>query len=143
MRFCKEYFIVKSVSPESLLTLRWRDHFLRNRRRDSEIPWTEPRRLVDEERPVVARSVQQFQLGERSEGKELQRRGEEFAARAGDRYFCKALGLFIGEEQRHSAQLGRRWMDLEGIPRLRRHWMDQRSAKFESSPDLSWRCRFR
>ncbi len=72
----------------------------------------------------MARSVQQFQLGERSEGRGLQRRGAEFAARAGDRYFSEALRLFIGEEQRHSRQLGR-WMDLEGIPRLGRHWMDQ------------------
>jgi hypothetical protein len=124
LQFKRKYFIVQSVTLEFSPSLRWRDHFLHNRWRDGEIPWTDPRRLTDEERRAVARSVQQFQLGERAEGRGLQRRGAEFAARAGDRYFAEALRLFVGEEQRHSAQLGR-WMDLEGIPRVERHWVDQ------------------
>src|SRR5262249_41548303 len=75
------------------------------------------------ERANVAESIQQFQLGENSEGRAFLQRGEEHARRAGDPWFVPALSLFIAEEQRHAAWLGR-FLDRERIPHLKRHWVD-------------------
>jgi hypothetical protein len=85
------------------------------------MPWDDPYRLTREERSAVASSIQQFQLGEGSEGNAFIQRARRFA---GDAEFIPALRLFIQEEQRHSASLGR-FLDLHGIPWLKKHWLDQ------------------
>ncbi len=74
-------------------------------------------------RDLLAASVPHFQLGEGSDGLGLLSRAREFANRRGCPELASAMELFIREEQRHSAVLGR-WMDQEGIPRLRKHWVD-------------------
>lgn len=85
-----------------------------------DLPWDEEYRLTPHERQAIAASVQQFQLGEGSEGHHFLQRGRELR----DPFFVPALVAFIGQEQRHSAYLGR-FMDRQGIPRLGRHWVDQ------------------
>src|SRR5262249_15155537 len=42
---------------------------------------------------------------------------------AADAWFLPALDLFIAEEQGHSRLLGQ-FLDREGIPRLKRHWLN-------------------
>jgi hypothetical protein len=88
------------------------------------MPWTDPYRLSLEERSAVAGSIQQFQLGEGSEGNAFIRRAQIFAESVGDSGFVPTLQLFIKEEQRHSAGLGR-FLDLHRIPHLKKHWLDQ------------------
>ncbi|SRR5579884_1042151 len=89
----------------------------------AEFPWDDPYALSREERAAAAASIQQFQLGENSEGRHLLFRGDQHSRRAGDPWFVPALRLFIAEEQRHAEWLGR-FLDRERIPRLQHHWVD-------------------
>jgi len=88
-----------------------------------DLPWDCPRRLSDNERQTVQKSIQQFQLGEGAEGRRLLKRGAAWSAHSGDTHFVDVLSLFIKEEQRHSRQL-LRFMEREGIPSLAEHWVD-------------------
>jgi hypothetical protein len=101
----------------------WYRRFLRNRDSPCALPWHDPDLLSATERHLVARSMQQFQLGEWAHGRGLMRRASSHTIRTADYWFLPALELFIAEEQRHSRILGE-FLDREGIPRLTRHWLD-------------------
>jgi hypothetical protein len=109
--------------PHSAVSKYWCSYFLANTFDPRELPWDDPYRLTSAERRATAHSIAQFQLGEGAQGRRLQERGRAYAAAAGDASFSQALSLFVKEEQRHSADLGR-FMDAQGIPRLPRHWVD-------------------
>lgn len=79
--------------------------------------------LTAREKVAVAKSIQQFQLGEGSKGRRLLARGTRYARCANDPFFAAALDLFIKEEQQHSAYLAA-FMASQGIPRVSRHWVD-------------------
>jgi hypothetical protein len=81
------------------------------------LPWDDGYRLSGAERAVVIESIQQFQLGENAQGRRLLERAETL-----DAEFVQALRLFIKEEQRHSALLGR-FLKTQGSPCLHRHWV--------------------
>ncbi len=101
----------------------WCSHFLANRLDPREMPWDDPYILSVAERNAIQHSIQQFQLGEGSEGRRLLDRGRAHARAVGDPRFSEALSLFIKEEQRHSAHL-LRFMRGQGIPQLSSHWVD-------------------
>jgi hypothetical protein len=101
----------------------WREYFRRNAASLLPIPWELGVTLMEAERAAIAASVQQFQLGESSDGDEFIARGREYARISGDAQYLPALRRFIAEEQRHGRDLGR-FMDLAGIPRIRRAWAD-------------------
>ena len=67
--------------------------------------------------------MQEFQLGEQSEGRHLRRAARDYARRTGDTAYSRAVELFIREEQHHAALLGR-FMDMAGIARVRHTWVD-------------------
>ncbi len=79
--------------------------------------------LTENERRIVTPSIQQFQLGEGSRGQRLLERGQRYGRRVNDPLFAGALDLFIKEEQQHSRYLAA-FMESQGIPLLRRHWVD-------------------
>jgi hypothetical protein len=101
----------------------WREYFRRNAASLLEIPWELGVRLTESERAAIAASIQQFQLGESSDGDQFLARGREYARVSGDVQYLPALRRFIAEEQRHGRDLGR-FMDLADIPRIRRAWAD-------------------
>jgi hypothetical protein len=103
---------------------RWHDHFLENRDRAGALPWQDSYRLDARELRLVARSIQQFQLGEWARGRGFVRRAASHPVLAADSCFVPALRLFIAEEQEHSGILGR-FLNREGIPRLTNHWLDE------------------
>ncbi len=103
-------------------SLDWLSYFTLNSLEPA-LPWKDACRLSPGERAAVARSIQQFQLGENSEGRGLLRRAREYGARTGDAHFPEAVALFIQEEQRHSRLLGH-FLELNSIPCLGRHWVD-------------------
>jgi hypothetical protein len=88
-----------------------------------DLPWHDTRTLTPEERAAITTSIQQFQLGEGSNGRRLLERGQEYAKAVDDPLFTAALARFVEEEQRHSWYLAR-FMEVQGIPVLRRHWVD-------------------
>src|SRR5262245_33376323 len=87
------------------------------------IPWADARVLSDTERRAIASSIQEFQLGESSEGKHLRAAAHSYATRAGDPEYAIAIALFIGEEQRHAAYLAR-FLRQEGLPLRPSTWAD-------------------
>lgn len=103
-------------------SLDWLSYFTLNTLEPS-LPWRDAGPLPPGERAIVARSIQQFQLGENSQGRGLLRRAREFGARRGDAHFPEAIALFIQEEQRHSRILAR-FLDLNSVPCLERDWVD-------------------
>lgn len=101
----------------------WHRHFLHHREHPGPHPWHDPYRLSSAERRLVARSIQQFQLGEWARGRGLLRRASAHPVLSADPWFLPSLELFIAEEQGHSAMLGR-FLDREHIPRLAHDWVD-------------------
>lgn len=101
----------------------WEAWFRRSLENSPEIPWESAVNLTAAERETIRSSVQEFQLGEQSEGRHLKRAAREHAQRSGDAAYFRAVNLFIREEQHHAALLGR-FMDLAGIARARRTWVD-------------------
>jgi hypothetical protein len=101
----------------------WCVYFRVNRRRLIRIPWECGAELTAEERAVLIPSIQEFQLGESSDGGNLKRLARQYAAETGDLAYPQAMNLFIAEEHRHSRYLGR-FLDLAGAPRLESSWTD-------------------
>jgi hypothetical protein len=81
-------------------------------------------RLSEEERRAVLPSIAIFQLGESGQGRHLFHAAEAWAEASGDHEYVAALRLFIDEEHRHAAVLGR-YLDLAGYPRLTKNWTDR------------------
>ena len=105
---------------------RWHDHFLENRSCAAALPWQDSYHLsASRIARLVARSIQQFQLGELARGRGFVRRAAHASGpRERIRPFVPTLRLFIEEEQEHSGILGR-FLDREQIPRLTNHWLDE------------------
>lgn len=101
----------------------WCKYFLDNALAEHHLPWNNACKLSAHERVVVESSIQQFQLGEGSQGRRLLKRGIRYSRRVNDPHFPRALYLFIKEEQRHSAHL-LRFMEQQGIQPVSKHWID-------------------
>ena len=101
----------------------WTEYFRANGLTGGVQPWSDPYRLSEEEKLAIRSSIQQFQLGEGSDGHHFRRRAEEFCRANGEESYLEALSLFIAEEQRHSADL-QRFMERQSIPVLETHWVD-------------------
>lgn len=101
----------------------WVQAFQRNAESLLDIPWHEGVALTDAERRLLAPSLPAWQLGESSDGRHLLQAATRHAEQTGDLDFVHAIRLFIGEEQRHGADLGRA-LDLAGIPRKTWDWGD-------------------
>ena len=102
----------------------WYRHFLEKRDSPCGLPWQDSYLLCTAECQLVARSIQQFQLGEWARGRGLVRRASLHPVLSTDLWFLPSLELFIAEEQQHSAILGR-FLDRERLPRLSNYWLDR------------------
>lgn len=111
--------------------------FFRARRERSLSAVDEPA-LDGSKRRLIARSIATFQLGESSDGAQLRAAAAAFARRWDLEVLPEITDLFIREEQFHAALLGR-FMEANGIPRLRSQWSDRvfrllrRLAGFEAA----------
>ncbi len=101
----------------------WCYYYHRNAERLLTLPWQRGAELTEAERETVAASLQEFQLGESSEGRNLLRRAEQYAERADDPEYIEAMRLFVREEQRHARLLGH-FLRLAGIELLQRSRLD-------------------
>lgn len=88
------------------------------------LPWSHAQTLSEDELTLVSGSIQQFQLGEGSDGSGLIRRGRASRLAELDPDFLPSLELFIQEEQRHSRHLAR-FLQREGVDLLQKHWVDR------------------
>jgi len=97
----------------------WKEYFLQNRKHFSDIDFDKEDQLTEEERKAIFSSIQQFQIGENSEGKHLY----SFAKRFPDPVYLECIRIFIPEEQMHAKVLGR-FMNKHDIPVIKSHWTD-------------------
>ena len=101
---------------------RWLSYFRSNQPEPDEIPWDRAASLPPSLRDILIPSLQQFQLGENASGLHFLALARAHGRATGDPDFPEAIALFIAEEQRHSALLGR-YLRLVGAPLLREHWI--------------------
>ena len=106
-------------SPRS--SREWLEHFRTNEEPEA-LPEGGPR-LSEGEREAVISSIQEFQLGESSEGRHLRRRAAEYAKKSGDEEYLWATEYFIREEQRHARYL-RDYLASEGYRTVKKRWVD-------------------
>lgn len=97
----------------------WEQYFLSNRNHFDHIDWNENRSLTPAERKAITASLSQFQRGEHSEGKHF----IQFAGSLNDESYTSTIKVFIKEEQDHAMVLGR-FMEMQGMEKLRHHWLD-------------------
>ena len=100
----------------------WVAHFKENARH-KRINWNLTPTITADEVDVVLPSLQAWQLGETSEGRQLIAVSTRYANTIGDPEYLEAIKLFIKEEQKHGNNLGR-YIDKIGKPRLKRNWGD-------------------
>jgi len=111
----------RQTEAENSLT--WCEHFGAYVSRQRDIPWSEAILLSEEQRRVLLPSLQDFQLGESSEGRHGMARAEAYGDRIGDPHYVHAIRLFFAEENRHADYLAR-YLRLHGVEPIRRSWTD-------------------
>jgi hypothetical protein len=104
-------------------TAEWFDYFKSNRNILEAIDWERGRGLTDDEKLRIFDSIREFQLGESSEGRNLNEFARYYSGKNADPLYYESVKLFIREEQRHSQALGR-FMEREGIPKLEKSFVD-------------------
>lgn len=109
--------------PYPTSTPGWLTHFQRNSASLLPVPWHLGAEIDAAERRAIAGSIRAFQLGESSDGAHLLRYARLDGERCGDPLYGEVTRLFIAEEQRHAADLGR-FMKQNGIELARRDWTD-------------------
>ena len=82
-----------------------------------DLPWDDDPQLGSEELAAIAASVQEFQLGESSDGRRGLAIAREHAERSGDPLYTEAVAAFFAEEHRHARELGR-FLQLVDVPLL-------------------------
>ena len=110
-------------TAEQVHSVRWCDHFLGNADRQLPIPWDAGCGLSEQQRAALIPSLQDFQLGESSEGKHGLARAAAYGRRIGDPHYAEAVRLFFAEENRHAAYLAR-YLALAGTTTIGRSWTD-------------------
>src|SRR4051812_26649114 len=97
--------------PAVWTSARWVAYFHANAGRRRPVPWEDGAGVTVEEVAAITPSLRGWQLGETSDGRHLLTAAARYAARENDPEFLTAVRLFIAEEQRHGADLGR-FLDL-------------------------------
>jgi 1,2-phenylacetyl-CoA epoxidase catalytic subunit len=110
-------------SGRSSESRKWYTHFSLRSMTALHVSPNEAVQLTNKEIRAITASIQQFQLGESSRGQRLLDRGQEYGRMVNDPMFAGALEMLIKEEQQHSQYLAA-FMESQGIPRLRKHWVD-------------------
>jgi len=114
------------TNPESVHSAesrRWFTHFSLRSMTALHVSPNEAVQLTNQEFRAITASIQQFQRGESSRGLRLLERGQKYGRMVDDPMFAGALEMLVKEEQQHSQYLAA-FMESQGIPRLRKHWVD-------------------
>lgn len=88
-----------------------------------DIDWKVAPAITSNEKEGILDSLKAWQLGETSDGANLKRATHKYALRHDDPVYEEAIALFIKEEQKHGANLGK-YIDLIGEQRKTKDWGD-------------------
>ena len=100
----------------------WVIHFNENLQKQR-IDWEISPTIKPEELQKIRYGLRAWQKGETSDGNNLKTAALRYAQKTNDLQYFKAICLFIKEEQKHGANLGR-YIDLIGDQRLNFDWGD-------------------
>jgi hypothetical protein len=100
----------------------WIDYFKHNSQQHR-INWDMQPSLTQQELESILQSIQAWQLGESSDGRNLIRASAIYAQKIGDINYVNAVELFIKEEQKHGNNLGK-YLDAIHQPRIKKNWGD-------------------
>jgi hypothetical protein len=100
----------------------WIAHFKANALQ-KRIDWNQKPTITPGETKTILKSLQAWQLGETSEGRQLIAAAEKYASRTAEAGYVGAIKLFIKEEQKHGNNLGL-YLDRIGKPRIKKNWGD-------------------
>lgn len=103
-------------------SLYWVNYYTQNLK-NKRIDWSIKPTLSEVEKKSILKSLQAWQLGETSEGKNLIEAATKHAKQLHDENYTNAIKLFIKEEQKHGNNLGR-YIDLIGEKRIKKDWGD-------------------
>jgi len=109
-------------------TKSWIDYFRINATR-KRIDWSLQPSISPGQIGVILHSLQAWQLGETSDGKNLLRAATKYARKINDPDYVESIALFIKEEQKHGDHLGK-YLDAIGQKRIRTDWGDTLFRKF-------------
>lgn len=110
----------------------WKNYLIDNKSHFSFIDWEQvSTELTAAEKENITSSIQKFQKGENSEGKNL----IHYAKETGDAEYYETIKHFIREEQRHALILGK-FMKINGIPKIKDHWVDSFFRKIRTLSGL-------
>ena len=121
MLFCRKPPTHYQTSPWT--SRQWVDYFRKNAKRLLDLPWELGPDWTESEKKAVRCSMQDFQLGESSEGRTLLASTRRHAEKTGDPAYLEAMRLFIAEEGRHARTLGA-FLDHAGVPLLQHTKLD-------------------
>lgn len=100
----------------------WLNHFQENLKKER-INWSLQPNITEAEKAIIVKSLQAWQLGETSEGKQLMRASERYATQISDTLYPKVVELFIQEEQKHGRNLGE-YLTQIGEKTIQKDWGD-------------------
>ncbi len=109
---------------ENYTSTKWKEHFDNNKKYIASFLERKDLRLSSEELAIISSSIQQFQLGESSEGANLKRLAKQQSLLLNDPEYYFAMEAFIGEENDHSLILKHLMLGNQ-IPELTNCWLDQ------------------
>ncbi|CAN5882635.1 hypothetical protein BH23ACT11_BH23ACT11_22270 [soil metagenome] len=121
------------ISHRPLNSREWLERF-RGNEEPEVLPEGGPK-LTEAGQEAVILSVQKFQLGENSEGKNLHRRTGEYAEENEDPEYLLTIEYFIREEQRH-ARYPRDFLASEGFGTIKKRWADSVFRKLRNLAGL-------
>jgi hypothetical protein len=116
----------------------WIGHFTANLLK-KRIDWNIEPQVTKNEIDPILHSLQAWQLGETSEGRQLVAAAERYALKIIDPDYVGAIRLFIKEEQKHGNNLGM-YLDRIGKPRIKQDWGDTlfRTVRHLNTSMESW-----
>ncbi|HVW97662.1 MAG TPA: ferritin-like domain-containing protein [Mucilaginibacter sp.] len=116
----------------------WIAYFRQNLQKQR-INWQLEPNISPEETSVILKSLQAWQLGETSEGRQLIAASEKYALKTNQSDYVDAIRLFIREEQKHGNNLGM-YLDRIGKPRVKKDWGDSlfRKVRHLNTSMESW-----
>ncbi len=113
----------------------WFEFFEWNRDNQTSIDWSNEDQMSSKEKELLSASLQDFQVGEYSEGKNFQKKAHIFSALFDIPWYSRSIELFIKEEQRHSHYL-LDFMEIQSIEPKKEVWLDFIFTKLRSLGNL-------
>lgn len=112
--------------------------YFENNLQQKRINWETQPEITLEEKLTAIKSLQAWQLGETSDGKNLINAATKYANRLDDDFYVNAIKLFIKEEQKHGENLGK-YLDAIHYPRIKKNWGDSLFRKVRGlNTNMEW-----